>query len=391
MRCSLLLLLLVPQDAEIASKLKRDGWTAVDELASKSGAKAALAELAAGKDAELAWWADAAMAGIEGRELAGGAYAPPQRVTFEARDRSAGEVLRELLSSAKGRPIDVPEGDRPVTVSFRGAPFLEALDEVCRQAGLVIARGPGGRLQAVPGDPPRGPRFHHGGFAASVLTLVRRTDVTFREDPVSQLQLTLLLRSEPRLRIVDAEVTCVIVRAEDDTGRSLLRDGPKPTVRVRPPAEGGAVAQLSLAVPADAARKISLLRGTAALTLARKVEEIVFENVGKAGAQAREAGGIKASLAKVEREKEEIRLELELSAKEKVHWPDIDSLALEDAEGRPYQRWGSSMNSSGMSATYRLTFRDRDGLGVPEKFRLSVVTETYPRRVPFELKDVVLK
>ncbi len=391
MRCSLLLLLLFPQDAELASRLRKGGWTAVDELLSKGDAKAKLAELAAGKDAELAWWADAALAGIEAREKAGDAYVLPQRVTFVARDRSAGDVLRELMAASKSRPIDVPEGDRPVTVSFRGAPFLEALDEVCRQAGLAIVRGPGGKLQAVPGDPPRGPRFHHGGFAASVLSLVRRTDVTFREDPASQLQLTLLLRSEPRLRIVDAEVTCSIVRAEDDTGRSLLRDGPKPTVRVRPPSEGGAVALLSLALPADEARKIVLLRGTVALTLARKVEEIVFENVGKAGVQVREAGGIKASLAKVEREKEEIRLELELSAKEKVLWPDTDSLVLEDAEGRPYQRWGSSMNSTGTSATYRLTYRDREGLGVPERLRLSVVTETYPRRVPFELKDVVLK
>jgi hypothetical protein len=391
MRCLILFLILLPQDADLASKLKSGGWAAVDELGAKPEMKSAIAELAGGKDVEVAWWAGAALDELEAREKAGDAYLPPLRITLEAKDRSAGELLRELMAKAKGRPIDLPEGDHPITVSFRDTSYLEAIDEVCRLAGLVLARGAGGRLQAVPAEPGHGPRFYHAGFAASVVSLVQRTDVTFREEPASQLHLTISLRADPRLRILDEEVTCALSRAEDDTGRSLLKEGAKPTIRIRGPAEGGAVGQLALAVPAGDAKKIALLRGSATLTLAKKVEEIVFENVSKNGTQDRESGGVKASLKSVTREGEEIRLELELSAKDRVFWPSTDNLSLEDGEGSPYQKWGSSMNSSGTSASYRLNYRDRNAQGPPEKFRISVVTETYPRQVRFEIKDLVLR
>jgi hypothetical protein len=385
-----LLLLALAQDADPAANLLKGGWTAVDELGAKPEMKGKLAELASGKDPELAWWAGAALAELEAREKAGDAWTPPLRVTLSAKERNAGEVLRELLVLARGRPVDAPEEDPPVTVAFKETPYLEALDEVCRQGGFILARGAGGRLQLLKGEGLHGPRLYRAGFAASIVQLVRRTEVNFREEPTSQLNLQLSLRADPRQRVLDAEPEFVLARAEDDTGRSLLKEGSKPTLRVRA-GEGLALAQVVLEVPAPGARKIAVLRGTFTLAVAKKTEEIVFENVSKTPAQERESGGVKAVLKKAERTGDEVRVEVELSAKEKVPWPDTENLTLEDAEGRPFQRWGSSMNGSASGASYRLTFRDREGLGAIDKLRVSVVTESYPRRVFFELRDVVLR
>lgn len=389
----LLLALLAPsQDPEPGANLIRRGWAAVDELGAKPALKPRLVEMAASSDPELAWWAGAALADLEAREKAGEAWTEPLRVTLEARERGAAEVLRDLLALSRPSPpaIDLIEEDRPLTVTFRDAPYFQALDEVCSQAGVTLTPGPGGRLQVMRADPLRGPRQYRAGFAVSPVQLLRRTDVTFKEDPESQLNLQLLLRADPRMRILDSDGDCVLLRAEDDTGRSLLKPGAKPAVRIRA-GEGTANVQLILGVQDPRARRIELLRGTISLTLARKTGEIVFGDLAKGAPQERESSGVKAALKKIERTNDEIRAEVELSAKERVPWPDTENLTLEDAEGRPFQRWGSSMSASSTGASYRLTFRDRDGLGEARKVRISVVTETYPRRVYFELKGIVLR
>lgn len=396
-----LLLLGFVQDPGLADTLRKGGWKAVDDLGSRPEAKLGLEALAAGKDPELAWWAGAALADLDAREKGGPAWEPPLRVTLSSKERHAGDLLRELMTLAGRKGFEAPEGDRPLTVVFKETPFLEALDEILRQSGLLLARGPGGRMVAAPGDVPPGPRFYHAGFSASVLSLVQRTETTFRDDPSSQLTLQLFLRGDPRCRIQGADAECLLVKAEDDTGRSLLREKAepaaapatpsKPSIRFRGPAEAGAVATLSLAIPSAGAKKISILRGTSTLTIARKTVEIVFEDLVKTPSQDRESGGVKAQLRKLERAADEIRLELELTGAEGVRWPDTDAVILEDGEGRPFQRWGSSMNTSGTAATYRMTYRDREGLGAAERLRVSVVTEVYPRTVCFELKDLVLR
>jgi hypothetical protein len=388
----LLAFVVLSQTPDPAADLLKRGWAAVDELGARPELKPRLQEIAASKDPELAWWAGAALADLEARENAGVAWAEPLRVSLSARERGAAEVLRELVALSCPSPptIDLTEDDRPVTVSFKDAPYFQALDEICSQAGVVLTHGPGGRLQVMRADPPRGPRQYRAGFAVSPLQLVRRTDVTFKEEPESQLNLQLMLRADPRMRILDAEGGCVLVRAEDDTGRSLLKEGGKPAVRVRT-GEGTASVQLMLGVQDPAARRIALLRGTITFTLARKTEEIAFGDLAKGASQERESGGVKVVLKKIERMNDEIRAEVELSAKGRMPWPDTENLTLEDGEGRPFQRWGSSMNVSSTGASYRLTFRDRDGLGEARKLRISVVTESYPRRVFFELRGIVLR
>lgn len=382
------------QDGALGDRLRKGGWAAVDELGARPEHQAGLEALDSGKDPELAWWAGAALADLDARTKAGDAWTPPLRVTLSGRDRNGGEVLRDILALGGRKGLDLPEGDRPVTVAFQETPFLEALDEVLRQSNLILVRGAGGRLQAVQGDLPAGPRFYHAGYAATVLSLVRRTDATFKGDPVSTMNLQLFLRGDPGFRILGTEAECLLVQAEDDTGRSLLREreeAAKPSVRFRGPAEGGAVAMLVLGVPAPGARKIAVIRGTSTLTLARKSVEIVFEDLAKKPSQDRESGPIKAQLRKLERTGEEVRLEVELTGPEGTRWPDTDGLLLEDADGRLFHRWGSSMNSTGTSSVFRMTYRDREGLGSFERLRVSVVTETCPRKVCFELKDLVLR
>jgi len=384
--------LVLVQAADPAADLLKREWAAVEEMARRPDLKSALQGLARSKDADLAWWAGAALAELEAREQAGKAWREPLRVTFTAKERGASEVFREILGFARPSPppVDVIEEDRPVTVAFKETPYFQALDEVSLQAGVVLARGAGGRRQMVRADPSHGPRQYRSSFAVSTVQLARKTDVTFREDPDSQLHLQLLLRVDPTVRMVDTEGECVIVLARDDTGHSLLKEGSTPGVRIRS-GEGEAALQLVLGLPPPEARRISLLRGTVSITLARKTEEIEFGNLGKAPEQVRESGGVKAVLKSIERSGDEIRVEIELSAKERLPWPDADNILLDDGEGRPFQRAGSSMSSSASGATYRLTFRDRDGVGEARRLQVSVVSETYPRKVFFELRDFVMR
>jgi hypothetical protein len=382
------------QDGSWADRLRQGGWSAVELASARTQAKPDLEALAAGRDAEVAWWAGAALADLEAREKAGSAQAPPLRVTLAARDRSGTDLLADLLALGGRKGVEFPEGDRLVTVAFKETPYLQALDEVLRQSNLILTRGAGGRLQAITAEPPGGPRFYHAGYGVSVLSLVRRTDATFKGPPVSQVNAQLLLRGDPGFRILDTEADCVVVRAEDDQGHSLLREveeSSKSMVRLRGHAEGGAVAMITLGTPAPGARRIALLRGTSTLTLARSSTEILLEDLGKKPSQEREVGGVKAQLRKVERTGEDIRVEMELTGAEGTRWPDADALILEDAEGRPLHRAASSFNTSGISAVYRMTYRATDTVGPFERLRITVVTETYPRKVYFELKDLVLR
>src|SRR5437016_2523138 len=108
MRAILLALLLFSQDGDLASKLKQGGWAMVEELGAKPELKPKLAELAAGKDSEIAWWAAAALAELEAREKAGPGHVGPLLVTIEAKDRPAVEVLREVFEKAGLKLKDDP-------------------------------------------------------------------------------------------------------------------------------------------------------------------------------------------------------------------------------------------------------------------------------------------
>jgi hypothetical protein len=380
------------QDADLASDLKARGWAAVDAWSARPEAKERLAAAAGSADPDLRWWAGAALAELEARD----ACLPPLRVTLEEKDRPASELLREVLGTAGLRLAAPGEADRTVRAGFRDVPFLEALDEACRLGEVSLARQPSGEFQSVPGDSIKGPRFYRGGFAAGIAAASATSEATFDDPPASRLSVTIVVRGDPRSVIPETGGEVVILEARDDTGKSLLLPGGPPlegsagafAARVREPV---LTAKATFDVPAPSARSIARLRGVATLTTVRKREEIVFEKVLSEGPQTREAGPVRATLARCARDGASHAVDLDLRSERRARWPDSDAVLLEDAQGNAFPEPLGSANSGQTRAEYRLTYRDREGNGPPERLRLSVVTETATRKVYFELKDVRLR
>jgi hypothetical protein len=151
------------------------------------------------------------------------------------------------------------------------------------------------------------------------------------------------------------------------------------------------VVDATLEAPDPKARTLARVRGRFTVSLARREETILFDRVLAGGRQEKRSGPVSAVLGACVREGEEYRVDLEMSSREKILWPEADGLSLEDAQGRPLSRWGSSSSASGLRASYRVSFRSRGAAVEPERLRVRVVTAVFPRAVPFELKEVPLR
>lgn len=387
------LLLFFVQEADLAERLRSGGWKAVEELSARAELKPRLEALERGADPEAAWFAGALRAEIEAREHAG--ERRPFRVTYEAKDKPAADVLRELLARGN-QSVESAQAGGPITVAFRDTPFLEALDTVCREGAFLLRRERGGGLQIEWGRLPLGPRFYGAGVGVRIESMERRTDVTFAEKPWSRLEIEFALRGDPNTRLLDQEVSLRIVAVRDDTGRSLLLAPEAVRARERQGTEildaREVIADGVVDAPDPKAKKIALLRGVATVTVARKTQDAVFDKVLAGAPKAQEVAGVFLVLKKASREGGECAVELGLSAPGRLlHWPDFDEIALEDGEGRrlPFSRGRSATGAA--RAGYVLAFREEEGLGPPARLRVSLVTETFVRRVYFELKDILLK
>lgn len=382
--------ILLAQDAALAERLKRDGWKAVEELAAQPKLKPDLEKLAGSDDAELKWWAGAALAEIDARAC-GIADFENRRVTLEAKERPAHEVLAQLLAP-DGLRLTGPQASAPITVSFKSAPVLAALDEVCRQAGCALRRKPNDEIEAQPdrSNEIGRPIQYAGPQAFLVGDVTHRTVTDFAGEPRQDLHLRLTVRGDPRAWMPVEPCGWKIVSAVDDTGRSLSveSDGGSKSWSggVQPPSIS---LSLEFSAPAREARRIARLRGIATLALSRKPEEIVFTDVLKDD-QTREVRGIKVTLKKVTLEDREYRVRLEAAGKGAPS-PRfmLRQARLEDAGGGGFFE-GGGVSAEGESLLLK-SFRAWDKDRVPVRVRVTLLPDAYGRTVYFEIKDIPIR
>ncbi|MBI3855431.1 MAG: hypothetical protein HY293_07045, partial [Planctomycetes bacterium] len=188
------------QDASPGDRLKREGWKAVEELGAQAALKPELEKLAAGDDAELRWWAGAALAEIEARAKGAAAYIDVRRVTLEAKEKKASEILADLLAVENLRLTgDLTPAEKAVSVAFKGTPFFEAVDGVCREAGCVLRRRTDGDFEVKIDDGRTiRPNTYAGPTSVAVRSLTFRSQADFRGDPAHRLDLGLSFRMDPR-------------------------------------------------------------------------------------------------------------------------------------------------------------------------------------------------
>jgi hypothetical protein len=147
---------------------------------------------------------------------------PPPMVTLERGERSIGEILKSVRTQT-GLKIDARKIDesRKVTVGWKNAPVLRALDELCRAMGAGDLRVGKEDIEidgsaALPKAVGHGDRYRF--IVHDVLVTTTRT-LTGSKQEVS---LALRVEGPPGTDISGASTEAVVDDAIDDKGWSLL-------------------------------------------------------------------------------------------------------------------------------------------------------------------------
>src|SRR5262245_12335338 len=367
--------LLPLQEGTTADRLKRDGWKAVEELGAQAKLKPELEKLSGTDDPELAWWAGAALAELEAREKGAAAYVDVRRVTLEAKERKAHELLSELLALENLRLVgDLSPAQKPLTVRFASTPFFQATDEVCREAGCVLRRKPNGDFEVKNSDGrPGRPIAYSGPLSFDVTSLALISRAEFRRDPEHSLMLGLAVQTDPRVWLRARGSEWRIVSARDDTGAAveILSEGSRGWSGDHQPMRISM--DPSLARPGNGARKIARLRGIATLLICRAPQEIQFDDVLTTTDQQRQAGDLKITFKRLTFEDRKYIALLEYAPKEAPGAPELSDLVLESAQGKRF-----SHGSGGMGGGVLFTeFRASENGTAPARLRLTALPDLH--------------
>jgi hypothetical protein len=432
-----LLLCAVPQDAleaKVDEILRR---LAADDIDAREGAARELADLgpsalpllrkrAATLEGEARGRVEEACRRIEREKKRSGVLPPLRLVTLDVKERPAKEVL-EAIARQAGVEIDfggaAPE--TPVTLSLKDAPPFKAFDEACRKAGDLsfepmqgrsehdaedepaalsaeLAKGARIQIQAVAAPDYPAAFARHYRVRVTQITVTRQMD--FRQNRSSahlQLDLQWLPGVAPLLLSRFNVEECV-----DDQGRSLLPD----KAEERQPVfarrmshrhyglrSAGFPHTLSLPVPPADAKKIAILRGTAALAFPGDTRALVFEKPFEGG-KSLELGGLKITLKDVREADGTLTLTVELSGRyAPARAGDVEDGApftYEDVQ--PITESGKRLRSRGMSGrgdgtTTTWTLRYSPAAGDPLKeIRVPCVLDRFEDEVKFEIRDIPL-
>jgi hypothetical protein len=386
---SLILLVsaLLAQDEALAGRLKRDGWKAVEELGTQPKLKPELQKLAEDGSDDLKWWAGATLAEIDARDK-GADYVGSRRVTLEARERKAHEILSELLAPDRLQLTgDLKPAEKPVSVTFRDTPVFQALDDVCREAGCALRRKTDGMIEVRPaGGVTERPNTYAGPMSVAVTEFTLKSTADFRSEPQALLRIGITIRMDPRFWLLRRNCTWSFVSALDDTGAALAVTDPggwggsgvdQPFAYSMHP---------GVAPPGKKAKKIAVLRGIATVRICRSPQELVFTDLLTAPDQVREAGGIKITLRKVAFQDGEYEALLDYEPKDAPAAPALDDLLLEDAKGFRFPHGSGSSGNGSVFGIFRPTVPGKE----PVRLRVDVPVGVHERKIYFELRDIPL-
>lgn len=209
--------------------------------------------------------------------------------------RETGNELRDLRSHL-GQPTRDPE----LHVRFQGTPFWQALDEICRQAGLVYQPYAGGRyvgLMAAPGVTERhtAPVSYSGPFRLTA----ERWEVTqdLAQPDSRNYRLHLQVMWEPRLRPFFLALPMDRVSGTDDLGHEVVSLSTGAQYEASADPHGIAVEMdLDLAPPDRRAQRVVELRGRLVAQAAGRIETFRMRAVQEAPEPALRQGPIELTL-----------------------------------------------------------------------------------------------
>jgi len=350
-----------------------------------------------------------------------GVLPPLRKVTIEAKEKNLKEVLEDLQRQS-GMAMNLEGvGEQPVTVSAKEVGPMQALDAVCKAAGLGyfidsyqpfigramgpagVARPPGGAMDSAE---PR-VRFQPGAYVDVPRQFVRHylvepTNITlmksdnFRQSTSNaQLNLRVLWPPEVNPRVG----TLGVILATDDKGR-VLYEAAKAANKY---GWGGGTSRTSLgntvqlSYPESDARKIASIKGVVLLKYVMEEKVITFEAPEGAAATTKEYEGMTVELQECKSAGGIATVKITLTGRPKS--ADLAEIAasgglhnypirIKTEDGNLGQTGGSSRRGGAGSTTCELTFHQ-----VQSKITaIEVVVDTlyHEDKFDFELKDIPL-
>jgi hypothetical protein len=348
-----------------------------------------------------------------------------KKVTLEWENKPAREAFDEIARRT-GLALDTGNAgaDGAISFSLKDATPLEAVDEVCRRAGLTWRTVDddffvGRRRAAIIKGSPRmliqngkaveypGTYIRHYRVRVTQVSLTRTNNFQANQ---SNAQMNLDLGWAPDVK-PDGLQSFKITEIKDDQGRSLLVEendrargrfrGMRSRYRGR---DMGAYSQyLTFKFPEADAKNIAVLKGTAVFSFPQEVKTISFEKPSESQGKSVELNGLTITLKEYQEKGTGHSLTLEMSGKyqgprdaEAGDDEDFSNLpfSYEDVElvtegGEPLRHQGMSGRGDGKTYTWQLEYEGEKAAAAKE-IRIFCVLRRFSDEAAFEIKDIAL-
>lgn len=326
-------------------------------------------------------------------------YKPPRTFTFDGSEQELGTLLARLESGA-GITFHRHQVDpvQKVSLSLEDASFWEALDALSRKTGLYCHGVMGTQVYLAPTPPPDRPRVFHGPLMIAVDRLTRQRRIGFdrRSD---ETHLRLACWWEGHVQPLGLSGRVLLARVVDDTGRSLLPDGPMSADGVVVPAyarQGWEAVEIrGLLPPAATARRLEAVEGSLELLFPVRVDVAAFDAPGgTTGSCAFE--GLKVELRSCSSTTgadvaAEFALQFDDAAEAEAFRPNASDVAFETVGGRGPVPYLLSQKREGRTAIFAVrTHHLRDPADV-RRLTLRLPRGRIVKPVPFLFEKVALR
>ncbi len=210
------------------------------------------------------------------------------------------------IAKQTGNVIELanPEATSNVEVKYDKKPFWEAMDDLMTQARLRIDTYSGTEgMSLVPRQDNSilpGPLPSAAG-PFQVVALSAQTSIQYGARSSGQLDISLQVNWEPRLKPVFLEVPMGRMKVILDDGSELMSANPNAKPEV--PVNGGAATQLDLqfARPSRSVSKLKTLKGEFTAAVPSEKHKYVFENFGNGKRQSEKYGEVTVTLENARR------------------------------------------------------------------------------------------
>ncbi len=331
----------------------------------------------------------------------GPVYGPPRTFSFDGQEDSLGSCLARLESGsgASFHKHSIDPAAR-VAVKIRDASFWEALDEICRKAGVLYYPSGGEQIYLNMGAAAEKPRTFYGPLMIVLGSVIHQRRVGF-DRTTTDLTVRLSCYWERHVSPLGLTRRYALSRAIDDTGQSLLRAGEPPPEPARRPGTGTRLGYDTLDLSglrplAAGARRLALLEGTLELEFPSRVETATFASPLDAPSASRPLEGLTAELRNC------------TVSSSSGMMADLALVFRDEAEAarfRPSARDADLVSSTGQKHPVYLTagrtekntvtfsFRTYTGGASPDlkEIVLRVPRGSIVKKVPFRFRDVEIK